>query len=61
MLTNKTNLQDLDWQNKNIKNLFTGNKKADTLSDKLEMFFGPIVFALSILVWIVAFVTLNQA
>lgn len=60
MITKNTNLQRLDWNNKNLKNYFKslqeqkGSAKL-TISDKLEMVFGPIIFALAVIVWVYIF------
>lgn len=60
MINKSTNLQRLDFENKNVKKYFKGlqeQKKTTTLtfnnlSDKLELVYGPIIFALCFAVWV---------
>lgn len=62
MINKNTNLQRLDFENKHVKNYFKGlqeQKKTTTISDKLELVYGPIIFALCFAVWVYIFLTIG--
>jgi hypothetical protein len=54
MLTKYDNLQKLDFNNNTFKNNLHNHKTADKLrfKDYTEIFIGPVIFAMSIVVWV---------